>query len=272
MASLIGIVRLILTVLLIGSGLVPTLLLALVPRRYRGARLSAWYPTLMARVFIRIFGIRFTCRHPERLANHHGLLFPNHTSYLDIVALILVAPVRFLAAAEVRRQPVIGWYAAAAETVFVNRSSKQSRRSARHSLASVLQSDPFPPIAVFPEGRLGPGTHLMPFRHGAFELAVQNQVPYLPVAIHYDRPDVVTWHGGSRNETMVAAVWRLACRRGSIALELRPLEPLRPSAADDPALLAVVTQRAIEQALGFPPGPTDLDEAPPAKFERIQTF
>lgn len=266
MTPLLGMFRLILTLFLIVLGVLPTVLLALLPFRYRGARLSAWFVTLLTRVFNRIYDIRFTCQNPARLCRHHGLVFANHTSYLDIIALLTVTPVRFLAAAEVKSQPLIGWFATAIESVYVDRRNKLSRRAARSSISAVLKSDPYPPIALFPEGRLGPGTSLMPFRHGAFELAVQNRIAFLPVAICYSRPDVVTWYGGSRNETMVGAVWRLATHRGRISVDVRPLEPLRPSAADDPAILAVVTQRAVEQALGMAPGPTNLADVPPAKF------
>ena len=259
MRLLIGAARVLIIVPLIVLGVVPVLLLGLVPARYRGARLSAWFTTLLTRAFNRVFNIRFRNTNPERFARHHGLIFPNHSSYLDIIALMNTAPVRFLAAREVKGQWLIGRFAAALETVFVDRSNSQSRRSARRSISEQLRRDPFPPIAIFPEGKLDPGDQLYAFRRGAFELAIQNEVPYLPCALRYNRPDVVTWYGGLRNESLVAAVWRLACHRGRITVELIPLDPVHPSRADDPTLLAAVAQRSIEQVLGFPPSPTDAN-------------
>lgn len=259
MSRLIGLTRLFLIAMLIVLASPFVLLLGLLPARYRGARLSAWFLTLLTRAFNRIFDIRFHNTNPQRFTQHHGLVFPNHSSYLDIIALMNTAPVRFLSAAEVKRQWFIGRFAASAETVFVDRSSSRSRRTARRSISAHLKSSPYPPIAIFPEGKLNPGDQLYPFRRGAFELAVQNEVAFLPCALRYNRPDVVTWYGGLRHETMIAAVWRLACHRGRITVELIPLEPVHPTVADDPVLLAAVAQRSIEQVLGFPPSPTDIN-------------
>jgi len=259
MGYLIGVVRMILAALLVFMGALGMIPFALIPARYRGARLGAWWVTLLARIFNRIFNIRFHCTNPALLSGHHGLLFPNHCSYVDIVALFVTAPVRFLAAAEVRKMPFIGWMAASVDTVFVDRGNTHSRRAARSSVSAVLQSDPYPPIVIFPEGRLGPGDQLFPFRHGAFELAIHNQVAYLPVAMRYNRPDVVTWYGGLRDEALLAAVWRLAIHRGRITVDVMPLAPVTPAADADAAQVAAATQRAIEQVLGFPPAPTDLN-------------
>jgi 1-acyl-sn-glycerol-3-phosphate acyltransferase len=258
MGRLVGTIRIISAILLILGGAVLLLPLTLIPFRWRGARLSAWWITLMARVFNRIFDVRFYCTNPSLLRWHRGLLFPNHSSYLDIMAMLTTAPVRFLSADEMRRRPVVGWMAQSVETVFVDRTDSKSRRAARRSLSTVLATNPYPPIVIFPEGRLNPGTSLFPFRYGAFDLAVQNEVAFVPVALRYNRPDVVTWYGGLRNESLVSAVWRLAVHRGRIVVDVIPLDPVQPTTADDPALLAAVAQRAIEETLGFPPGPTSL--------------
>ncbi len=261
MQYLRGGVRLVLVVTMVLLGAVVMLPLTLIPFRFQGARVSAWWVVFLVRGFNRIFDVRFRCTNPALLRWHSGLLFPNHSSYLDVIAMLATAPVRFLAAVEMRRRPVIGWMAASVDCVFVDRENSQSRRAARRSISAVLQTNPYPPIVIFPEGKLDPGTSLYPFRYGAFELAVQNQVAYIPVALRYNRPDVVTWYGGLRNESMGAAIWRLAKHRGRISVDLIPLEPVQPSKADDPAILAAVAQRAIERELGFPPRPTHL-EAP----------
>ncbi len=267
MDTAIGIWRLLLTVLFIGSGAVITLPLSLLPWRFRGARWSAWWVTLLTRVFNRIFNLRIRCEQPERLRRHHGLIFPNHSTYLDPIALLTVTPVRFLAAAEISRQPFVAQFTSSVESVYVDRANTQSRRAARRSIATVLKTAPFPPLVLFPEGRLGPGRHLMPFRHGAFALAVENEVPYMLCALRYSDPDVTTWYGGSRHEPLMAAVWRLAKHRGRITVDMLLLETLQPTRADAPALLALVAQRRIEQALGFPAATTDLEAVPPARFE-----
>lgn len=253
---LLGAIRVALLFLMILVCLPPILLFALAPIRFRGVRLSGWVATGMARFFNLIFNVRFRCDHPERLFRHHGLIFPNHSGYLDVVSLLTIMPVRFLAAAEVQRRPLIGWLAGGLETVFVDRSDKMSRRAARHSISAVLRRDPYPPVLIFPEGKLGPGDHLLPFRHGAFALAQENKVSYLPCALRYDHVDIVTWYGGTRNESLMTAVWRFARFPGPVHVEVILLEPVQPKPEDDPAQLAVDAQRAVEAALGFPESPT----------------
>src|SRR5580692_10031015 len=53
-----------------------------------------------------------------------GLLFSNHLSYLDVLAISAVAPAVFVSKAEVRRWPLFGWLAAIAGTVFVERARR----------------------------------------------------------------------------------------------------------------------------------------------------
>lgn len=254
----LGALRLMLAAFLVVTTVAPVMLIGLLPFRYRGAKWSHWCATWVARLLNVIFGVRFHCTDPARIRAHHGLIFANHTSYLDVISMVVVAPARFLAAAEVQRRPVIGSYAAAVDTVFVERGEQHSRRAARHAIGAVLRSDPYPPIVIFPEGKLGPGDHLLPFRHGAFEMAIHNRRSYLPCAIRCNRPDLVTWYGSTRNETMLAALWRLVRYTGAIHVELIPLEPVQPDADADPAQLAAACQRQIEQALGFAPSPTTI--------------
>lgn len=256
MSTLIGAIRVTLFTIVLLLGAVVVLIAALIPGRYLGARWSAWCCTFIARAFNRIFGVRVNCTDPARLVRHRGLIFPNHSSFLDPLALMTTSPVRWLAATEVQRRPVIGWIGNAIDTVYVDRTDKTSRRAARHSVSTALQTNPFPAIVIFPEGKLDPGVSLYPFRYGAFDMAVENEVAFLPVALQYNRPDITTWYGGLRNEHLYQAVWRLATHLGRISINVIPLDEVQPTKADSSTLLAATTQRAIEQALNFTPAPT----------------
>lgn len=260
---LLGSLRLIAISLVLLFGCIPTVVLGWIPVRFHGAKLSAWFVTLLTRLFNRIFSIRSTCTNPRRMARHRGLIVANHSSYLDVIALMNGSPARFMAAAEVRHMPVIGPMTAACETVYVDRKDKQSRLAARQAVTNALHGNPCPPIAIFPEGKLGPGDHLYPFHHGTFTPAIETGTAILPCAIRYNRPDVVTWYGGIRQESIVTAVWRLATHRGRISIELIPLQPITPVPGDDPASLAAGAQRQIEDALGFPPSTTTLEAESP---------
>jgi hypothetical protein len=87
-------------------------------------------------------------------------------------------------------------------------------------------------------------------------------VPFLPCAIYYNRPDVTTWYGGLRHESLLHAAWRMMCYGGRIEIELIPIQPVITQPDDSAAQLAETTQRQIEHALGFPPSPTVLSPLP----------
>lgn len=240
-----GIFRLTLISIVLGIGTVIILSTAWVPVRVRGVRLCAWPITIMARIFTRLFNIRYTSLEAETFKNHHGFVFPNHVSYLDVVMLIHMLPMRFVSTYEVRSWPFIGWIARAIDTVFLNRQDKSSRDQTRITLGQISH---YPPIALFPEGGIfDTKTLLHPFRYGAFEIAAQGSVPFLPCVLLYDRRDVVQWG----DESFLQAVWRLACFAGPINGRVFALKIVHPQPTDDPKQLALEAHGAMEAVLTY---------------------
>ena len=205
------------------------------PGRIKDIRLSMWVTQGVVRLVLLILNVRVHCSEPEKVQRHEGFVFGNHVSYLDILTLVSVTPVRFLAKEEVRTMPIIGRIAQAIGCVFVKREDKKSRAEAREALAQV---DRFPPVVLFVEGKRGPGHELLPFRYGAFEIVTQGSAPFLPCVIRYDRPEVAIWH---RSENIMNALWRLARRSGPIRAEIIPLAVVEPTPADDPVQLSLAT-------------------------------
>lgn len=108
----------------------------------------------------------------------------NHRSYLDpIVALkdVLAFPV---AKAEVSKWPLIGKGAAETGIIFVSREQRASRVATREAMANSLRQGHS--VLIYPEGT----THILPatidFRLGAFNTAVREKVPVVPMVIHYE--------------------------------------------------------------------------------------
>jgi 1-acyl-sn-glycerol-3-phosphate acyltransferase len=213
--------------------------------------MPGWLATILSRLFNRLFRVQILCDDVETLYNHQGFLLPNHMSYLDITVMMALRPVRYLAAIEVEKRPGIGQMATAVGTVYVDRESSTSRREALESIVDVFKEKPDPPIVIYPEGRLGMGDKLFPFKYGAFKLAVEHGIPYMPVAIRYCCPDIVVWRGAI-GENLVDSVWRLAQYGGKVPVEVTFLDPILPSPDDDPVQLAAEAQYAVEEALGYP--------------------
>lgn len=112
----------------------------------------------------------------------------NHQSWFDVFALAGFLPgrARFVAKEELRRIPLFG---AAWETcghVRVNRGDRaeavRSLNEAGHRIRKERLN-----VILFPEGTRSPDGELLPFKKGAFVLALQTQVPILPVGIDGSR-------------------------------------------------------------------------------------
>ena len=244
----LGFLRVVVLIFVLVIGLLVTLLAGLLPGRMGGARPAGWVATGLARCFCTILNVRVRCSAPQSFRQHRGLIFPNHLTYLDIIALLSQHPVRFLSAAEVKNYPIIGWIAAAIGCLFVARDNQASREQARVEIAAQLRRNPEPPLILFPEGRVGPGNALLPFRHGAFELASENRIAYLPCALRYTPQAVARWHA---DESLVAAIWRLASFPGPLRVDVILLPVVQPQPADAAEQLAAATQAHIANALGL---------------------
>jgi 1-acyl-sn-glycerol-3-phosphate acyltransferase len=241
----------------------------IIPLRYHDVRIHHWAVTWTCRLINRVLGIRVHCADRKAIAQHAGLLFANHVSYLDITTIVSIAPLRFLSTAEVFKIPFLGWVADAVSTVFVDRQSHESRKSVRAAIAQAVERSPTPPFVVFPEGRMGTPAQLQPFHRGSFAIAIDTHVAILPVALSYDPAAVATW-AGVATEPFLASFWRLVTHRGRVNASVSPLPKVRPVANDDAASLAAATQRQVEDALGLAHSSTSLIEASDPAAEKSE--
>ncbi|KAM7535760.1 hypothetical protein Aperf_G00000097992 [Anoplocephala perfoliata] len=113
------------------------------------------------------------------------VLVVNHQSVLDILALLYVWPKRstFVAKRSIRTYGTFGllvWYL---KGILIDRSNRGDTMSKFTKAAEALKNDHVS-VIIFPEGTRGKGkTGLLPFKRGAFHLAVEAQVPIQPIVI-----------------------------------------------------------------------------------------
>lgn len=224
--------------LLVGGILV--VITSYIPVQIKGKRLSLWALKGLVDSLLLSLNVKVDAPEAEKLRRHHGFIFPNHVSYVDILVLLSIVPVRYLAKDEVRSWPIVGIVAKAIGCVFVKRESKTSRSQAREALANVEHY--YPPVALFPEGKRGPGAHLLPFRYGAFEIAIEGGVSVLPCAITYEPLEIAIWH---RGENVLKALWRVASYARPVRCRVVPLEKIDPPEDDDPISLSEQTHAAM---------------------------
>ncbi|MEZ4641134.1 MAG: lysophospholipid acyltransferase family protein [Chloroflexota bacterium] len=240
-----GIWRVLLSFVAVGLVTVVVVMTAWIPVRIQDVRLGAWMVSKLAQFLARLFQVQFECPDAHKIRQHTGLIFPNHLSFFDAVLLMSVCPVRFVSMAELRSWPFIGWIAIAVGTVFVNRDNKASRQVAREQLAH--QDSYFPAIVLFPEGHISDTGELMPFRYGAFEVAVSGGLPVMPCVFTYDPLPVVGW----TDESLLTALWRVATYGGPIQSRLQVLRVVQPRPDDDAKQLALEMHGAMTAVLRY---------------------
>lgn len=175
----------------------------------------------------------------------HSLLIVNHLSWLDILIMGGATDCAFVSKDQLGHG-LIHWLADQNATVYVKRSHVKGARDQAQTIARALEGTK--PVALFPEGTTGPGTHLLPFRSTLLEAAnfAAKDVAIRPVALDYGAAVTdVAWF----EEPGKANALRLLGRRGSISVTVRLLDPL--DRAGDRKQLAAQARAAIAEALGF---------------------
>ncbi|MBX9850702.1 MAG: 1-acyl-sn-glycerol-3-phosphate acyltransferase [Cytophagaceae bacterium] len=111
----------------------------------------------------------------------------NHASYFDIpcLAYVLEGHFLFIGKASLMKVPLFG-YMFRGLYIAVDRESKMSKYKTMVQCAEALSNNIS--IAIFPEGTI-PRTNtpqLIPFKEGAFRVAIEKQIPIVPVTFPYN--------------------------------------------------------------------------------------
>lgn len=164
---------------------------------------------------------------------HPYVAVSNHESYADIFLIShLPWEMKWLAKVELFRIPIMGWMMRMAGDIPVRREARSSRAEALEECRDRLRKRVS--VMIFPEGTRSKTGELLPFKDGAFRLAVEAQLPVLPLVV-----------SGTRN----------AMKKGSFLFnrataEVRALDPI-PTAGmslhDVPALRDRVRQLIIDE-------------------------
>lgn len=152
------------------------------PKRYHaGNKLrKVWAVIVMCLV-----GLPWKICREKSLKKHKAVIYcPNHFSYLDIpmAALGCRGNIRFMAKTELSNIPIFNIFFKTVD-IAVNRSSRtesyKSLKVAEDSLEKGFS------LVVFPEGTIGTRPpELLPFKNGPFKLAIEKQVPVVPVTFY----------------------------------------------------------------------------------------
>jgi 1-acyl-sn-glycerol-3-phosphate acyltransferase len=107
----------------------------------------------------------------------------NHESFVDILLIAhLPFEMKWLSKVEMFKIPVVGWLMRLAGDIPVTRGERTSGADALVQCADRLAKKVS--VMIFPEGTRSRDGELQAFKDGAFRLAIENQVPILPLAVH----------------------------------------------------------------------------------------
>jgi 1-acyl-sn-glycerol-3-phosphate acyltransferase len=144
------------------------------------------YPLALwgAQTWLRLCGAKVTVNGAEHLDADRSYVFvSNHRSYLDTAALFRYAGKRIglVAKKELLKAPVLGQGMGFVNIIAIDRSNPERALASMEKARAVMKAGYS--FGVFVEGtRAMPGT-LLPFKKGAFHLALQTDAPVVPVAI-----------------------------------------------------------------------------------------
>lgn len=107
----------------------------------------------------------------------------NHESFVDILLIShLPWEMKWLSKKENFKIPVAGWLMRLAKDIELDRKDPASAAAAMKECRKRLDDDVS--VMIFPEGTRSTSGDLLPFKDGAFRLAIEAQVPILPLAVH----------------------------------------------------------------------------------------
>jgi len=140
------------------------------------------------RMFIRaglaMVGVKVEVSGLERLAPNQTYIFtPNHQSLIEVPLCVtyLNRNIAYLGKKEVFKYPIFGYGIRLIGVISVDRSNTTAAvESARQATENLRHGKSY---VVYPEGTRSPDGRLLPFKKGAFMMAIDAGVPVVPISI-----------------------------------------------------------------------------------------
>jgi len=190
-----------------------------------------------ARVWLKACGARIKVSGTENLKDGENYVFiSNHRSYLDTATLFAYTTRRIglVAKKELLKAPVLGQGMGFVNIIAIDRSNAEKALESMRKARAVM--DDGYSFGVFTEGTRAMPGELLPFKKGAFHLALQTGAPIIPVAIKN-----TDWMMGKKNGTAYA---------GTVEMVLLPAIETKNVETEDLMELLKKTREAIAAELG----------------------
>ncbi|KAH8895139.1 acyltransferase-domain-containing protein [Thozetella sp. PMI_491] len=169
-------------------------------------------------------GVTFEVEDPKHILDttRPAVFIGNHQTELDVLMLGWMFPkyCSVTAKSSLRKTPFLGWFMSLSGSIFIDRKNSKDAREAMRGAADEIR-EKRQSVYMFPEGTRSYAKEpmLLPFKKGAFHLAVQAQVPIVPVV--------------AANYSHVLYVKELVFKSGKIPLKVLDPIPTTGLTAED---------------------------------------
>lgn len=170
------------------------------------------------------------------------LFVSNHLTWLDIPIIAGATGTAFVARADLRDWPIVGWLSALNNTVYVDRGNRLGVHGQVGAVRDALAKHQ--PVAIFPEGTTSDGEGLLPFKPSLLEVVSPppRAIRVQPLFLDYGAARDLAWIG---EEPALANAWRVLSRPGTFTVKLACLDPFDPQLLDDRKAIAAEARRRI---------------------------
>lgn len=166
-----------------------------------------------ASLFLRIPPVTLNVEGLEHVdPNRRYVVASNHLSQFDIPLLFHVLPLhgRFLSKKEIFRIPLVGRAMRTIGIVEIDRQAGGGSSRAAINAGVKIAADRGYSLLIFPEGTRSRDGNLLPFKKGAGRIAIDTQLPLLPVVIEgsdrISRPNSKIIHPGHVDVRVLAPI------------------------------------------------------------------
>lgn len=168
-------------------------------------------------------------------ATQPAVVVGNHQSNLDIATWATFFPAHSVAVGkkEILKIPVFGWLWKVSKHILIDRSNAVRARESLAAAAERIRTEKLN-VWVLPEGHRNAKPEMLPFKKGAFHLAIAAQVPVVPFATS------PMW--------AVLDAHRWMVRPGTVRVRFMPPIPTAGMSEDDVDRLSLAARDAIEGA------------------------
>jgi len=160
---------------------------------WRNAKLFSPSVRFMAWGGLKALGLKTSISGAHYLKDLPAVMISNHQSFLDTLILGSIWPEKVvpIGKKEIGYLPLIGWWFVGCGARLIDRSQKESAKNILENQIPFILSGYG--IGITPEGtRNKKGQGLLPFKKGAFNLAVKAQVPIIGLVVA-PLGDIASW-------------------------------------------------------------------------------